>query len=82
MISTFGISSSILFVVSRVLGTVKEAPRDLLNFLLNLGKKSLVALGRDLEFLVCDKVDADLHEGYVFLVLFEEINLSYTSFLC
>ena len=50
--STLVPSSSILFVFSRVLGMVSEAPRDLFNFLLNLGSKSLAGLGTDLEFLV------------------------------
>lgn len=65
LISTLGISSSILLlVVSSVLGTVSDAPLDRLNFLLNLGKKSVAqAFGRDLEFLVCDKVEAERHDG-------------------
>jgi hypothetical protein len=61
--STLVPSSSILFVFSRVLGMVSEAPRDLFDFLLILGSKSLAGLGTDLEFLEWETVEADLHEG-------------------
>ena len=80
--STLVPSSSILLVVSRVLGTLREAPRDLFIFLLILGSKSLVALGTDLEFLVCEIVEADLHEGWVVFVRCEIVRRSWTSFLC
>jgi hypothetical protein len=42
---------------------VSEAPRDLFDFLLILGSKSLAGLGTDLEFLEWETVEADLHEG-------------------
>jgi hypothetical protein len=42
---------------------VREAPRDLFDFLLILGSKSLAGLGTDLEFLEWETVEADLHEG-------------------
>jgi len=61
--STFDPSSSILFVFWRVLGMVREAPRDLFDFLLIFGSKSLAGLGTDLEFLECETVEADRHEG-------------------
>ena len=61
--STLVPSSSILLVFSRVLGMVREAPRDLFDFLLILGSKSLAGLGTDLEFLEWETVEADLHEG-------------------
>ncbi len=61
--STLGSSSSILFVASRVLGTVNEAPLDFLNFLENLGRKSFPPLGKDFEFLEWEIVEADLQDG-------------------
>jgi hypothetical protein len=74
--STFGISSSILFVLSRFLGIDRDAPRDFLNFLTILGNNSLVTLGTDFEFLECDTVEADLQDGCVVLVRCDAVRRS------